>query len=323
MKVLINIVFIFFFISVQSQNFKLIDNKVKDYPHFDTIDQLVLRVNNTFQNDQDKVRAFYTWMAHNILYDLNKYNTVRSPDITIVFESERLNKSINNQKRVQLIKRVFKDRKALCLGLSTLFEELCLRSNIEVKILEGITKVSISDINNTQYLKNHAWNAVKIKDQWKLLDLSFSSGFEANATGQWTKQFNDFYFFTNPEQLITTHLPVNDYFQLIKNPVSVKSFFDKPVIYFKYFESGLELSDQQNGLVNVSKEDKKIRLSFKVVNKNKTLYYKFNNQTYLKKLDFIANDNNYSIAVDYKSKKAEVLSLYYENVKILDFKIVE
>ena len=282
---------------------------------------MVLRINNTYKKDEEKVRAYYTWIAYNVVYDLNRYYTVRPPDFDIEFDSEYINKSISNQKRDKLIIRVFKNRKALCLGLSTLFQELCLRSNIEAKVIEGVTKGSVNDINNSNYLKNHAWNAVKINNQWKLIDLTFSSGYENSTTKQWEQHFNDFYFFTSPEKLITTHLPANENFQLIKDPVSIKSFFKLPLIYSKFFESGLELSDHQNGLVTISKDDRKIRINFKVVNKNKSFYYKFNNQTYLKTFDFIKDENNYIVALDYKSNKSRILSFYYENEKILDFKI--
>jgi transglutaminase/protease-like cytokinesis protein 3 len=272
MKILINSVCILFFVSVQSQNYELIDNNVRDYPNFDSIEKLVLRVDNTIKSDENKVRAYYTWMAHNIVYDLSEYYKIRSPELNITFNSKRINKSIANQKRNKLAKRVFTNRKGLCLGLSSLFQELCLRSNIEVELIKGITKISIDDINTTDYLKNHAWNAVKINNQWQLIDVSFSSGFENSYTEKWEKHFNDFYFFTNPEKLINTHLPANKNFQLIKEPITAKSFFNLPIIYAKYFESGLELSDDQKGLVNVSKEDKKVRINFKDINVNNSRF---------------------------------------------------
>lgn len=321
MKIFINLIFTLFFISVQSQNYELIDNNVKNYPHFDSIDKLVLRVNNTIKSDEHKARAYYTWIAHNVVYDLSEYYAIRSPELEIMFDSKRINKSIANQKREKLVKRVFTNRKGLCLGLSSLFQELCLRSNIEAELIKGITKISVDDINTGDYLKNHAWNAVKINNQWKLIDVSFSSGYENSSTEKWEKHFNDFYFFTNPEKLIATHLPAQKSFQLIKDPIGAKSFFNLPIIYSKYFESGLELSDDQSGLVNVSKADEKIRINFKDVSTNGTYYYKFNTETYLKELNFSKDKSDYSIALKYKSKKGDVLSVYHENIKIIDFKI--
>lgn len=322
MKVFITIVCLLFFTNIHSQNYKLIDEHVKNYPHFNSIEQLVLRVNNTFNTDEEKARAYFTWISHNIIYDLNTYYTIRAPKFYISFNSERINKSINAQRRQKLAKRIFKTRKGLCMDFSALFEELCVQSNIEVKIIEGITKVSVNEINNSHYIKNHVWNAVKINNQWKLLDLTFSSGYENSKTGNWVKHFNDFYFFTNPEKLLATHLPAESKFQLVEIPLSVESFSKQPVFYRKYFESGLEISDEQDGLVNVSKTDKKIHLLFKNKKQNTSIYYKFNNETYLKELEFTKNElNNYVVELKYKSNKSKILSLYYENEKILDFKI--
>nr|WP_321236252.1 transglutaminase domain-containing protein [uncultured Psychroserpens sp.] len=322
MKYLITISFTFLFICVHSQNYKLIDENVKNYPNFDQIDQLVLRVNNTFNTDEAKVRAYYTWISDNIAYDLNTYYAIRPPEFYVTFNSERINESITVQKRIKLAKRVFKERKALCMGFSALFKELCSRSQIEVSIIEGITKVSVNDIENSHYIKNHAWNAVYINNQWKLIDLTFSNGYENSSTGKWVKEFNDFYFFTNPEKLLSTHLPSETEFQLVETPLSIESFFRQPVFYSKYFESGLEISELQNGLINVSNEDQKIRLFFKDKRQRATIYYKFNDETYLKELQFTKYGlDNFVATLKRKSKKAEVLSLYYQNEKILDFKI--
>ncbi|OUR99340.1 hypothetical protein A9Q86_12255 [Flavobacteriales bacterium 33_180_T64] len=323
MKSVISIVFYLFFINASSQNYKLIDEKVKNYPKFHQIETLVLRVDTSFKTKEEKARAYYTWISYNITYDLNRYHTIEGPNLEVTFNSERLNKCIENHNRSKLANRIFKTRRALCMGFSTLFQELCLRSNIEVKIIEGITKVSVDDLEHSNYIKNHAWNAVKIKNKWQLIDLSWSSGYENTNTGKWVTAFNDFYFFTNPEELITTHFPADSKFQLLEKSLNFESFFQQPVVYNKYFESGLKISDYQKGLINVSKKDKKIRLSFKNRKKDTTIYYKFDDDTYLKELQLIKKEgsNNFVAALKYKSRTSEVLSLYYQNEKILDFKI--
>ena len=71
----------------------------------------------------------------------------------------------------------------------------------------------------------------------------------------------------------------------------------------------------------MSKEDKKVRIKFKGINTNSSFYYKFDADSYLKELKFYKGDNDFSIALKYKSKKGKVLSVYHENFKILDFKI--
>eukprot|EP01093_Parvamoeba_rugata_P003043 TRINITY_DN13931_c0_g1_i1.p1 TRINITY_DN13931_c0_g1~~TRINITY_DN13931_c0_g1_i1.p1 ORF type:complete len:129 (-),score=18.13 TRINITY_DN13931_c0_g1_i1:274-660(-) len=125
MKLLITILFTFSVITIQSQNYELIDENVKNYPNYSKIDELVLRVNNSFETDTEKVRAFYTWIALNVAYDLNKYYAIRPPVLKLVFNSKDANISIDNYRRKKKAEHVFKDRKALCLGYSALFTELC------------------------------------------------------------------------------------------------------------------------------------------------------------------------------------------------------
>jgi len=99
MKLLITILFTFSVITIQSQNYELIDENVKNYPNYSKIDELVLRVNNSFETDTEKVRAFYTWIALNVAYDLNKYYAIRPPVLKLVFNSKDANISIDNYRR--------------------------------------------------------------------------------------------------------------------------------------------------------------------------------------------------------------------------------
>ena len=322
MKLLITILFTFSIIIVHSQNYKLIDEKVKNYPNYQEIDQLVLRVNNSFDTDTEKVRAFYTWIALNVSYDLKTYYSIRPPVLKLIFNSSNSNISVDNYKRIQIAKQVFKDRKALCLGFSSLFTELCIRSNIEVKTVEGIVKTSVDDIENLRYSKNHSWNIVKINNKWELIDVTFSSGYENSITGRWVNVLNDFYFFTDPEVLLSSHLPVVPQLQLVSEPIKTKDFFKLPIFYNKYFESGLLLSNDQNGIVTVSQNDKKIHLKFKNKTDKTHIYYKFNNQIELKKLNLKKSEfDDFVATLKCKSNNSNVLTLYYDNYKILDFKV--
>jgi transglutaminase/protease-like cytokinesis protein 3 len=322
MKILLTILFTLTILNIQSQNYKLIDDKVRDYPNYQEIDELVLRVNNSFNTDTDKVRAYYTWIALNVAYDLKTYYSIRPPKLKLVFNSKSSNISVGNNERIKIAKQVFKDRKALCLGFSSLFTELCLRSNIEVKTIEGIVKTSVDDIENLRYSKNHSWNMVKINNKWKLLDVTFSSGYADNFSGRWINVLNDFYFFTDPEVLLTSHLPVLPQFQLVSKPIKTADFFKLPIFYNKYFESGLQLSNDQYGLLTLSKNDKKIQLRFKNKTDKAQIYYKFDNELELKKLNLKKSDlNNFTAILKCRSNNSNILTLYYDNHKILDFKI--
>ena len=68
---------ILIFISFQTafaQNFSVVDAKVLQYPsRYNTPEQLAFQITKDFTKDLDKVRALYTWLTHNIHYDLQSY----------------------------------------------------------------------------------------------------------------------------------------------------------------------------------------------------------------------------------------------------------
>lgn len=324
MRYILLILILFFTTLSFSQNYELVDEKVKKYPNFNNINKLIIRVSTDFDTDKEKVRAYYTWISYNINYDLNKYYQFSAPQMQVTFNSERLNKSIRNQKNKKLLKEVLTSKKALCLGYSTLFNELCLRSGIESKVIKGITKLSVNEINKRRNIKNHAWNAVKIDEKWHLVDVTWSTGFENNNSKSWTKQFNDFYFFTNPKEFLNSHLPEKPEFQLIEKPISIKCFFDSPIFYTKYFNSGVRIANNQKGLIELKEKDKIIKIVFVEKPETSKIYYKFENEKHAKELNIVKNSRNlYVASLKYKSKQSNVLSLYYESEKILDFKITK
>ena len=305
-----------------SQNYEQIDNIVKQYPNYGRLEVLIDRVSKDFDTKEAKVRAYYTWIAHNIRYDLNRYYSFSPPEMQITFDSERLNRSVRKQRQTKLIQKTLATKKAMCIEFSTLLNELCLQSGIESQIIKGITKLSTNDINSTRNLKNHAWNAVKIGNKWQLIDVTWSTGYENTQTRSWIQQFNDFYFFTNPYEFLNSHLPEYTHQQFVSQPISIKSFFETPVFYTKYFESGVRIANNQKGLIELKEKNNTITIVFKEKANASKIFYKFENTKHSKELLFKKNRNNLYVAyLNYKSDRSDILSLYFENEKILDFKI--
>lgn len=320
------IIFFIFFLCISilnSQSYKEIDNKIKKYPKFDSIETLAIRVNNDFENDTQKARAYYTWIAINIEYDIEAYY---SPFKEKTF-SYIGSKDYNSQKKryhQKVLKKAFKDKKALCLGYSLLYKQLCELSNIECKIIRGVTKVNVYEINNIRNIKDHSWNAVFINNKWHLIDVTWSSGYENASTGRWSKKFNDLYFFTNPDIFITSHYPEKKEWQLLTDTITLKSFFSKPIFYNHYFENNLKINQNQNGNLYFSSINKGNVLTIRFNNKSKKkLRYTFSNENITKyvKLKKI-NNNNYIATIKHPKKHDSTLTLYLDNLPILGFKVV-
>ncbi len=155
-------------------------------------------------NDFEKTRAIYVWIARNIEYDINAYMKGRI-DSQEVFD-------------------VLGKGKAICSGFSNLFNYLCQQANIKAEIIEGNAKV-LGYQNNAIFTNlNHAWNAVKIYESWYLLDVTWATG-DPFLFNKLDKNVDlNAYFLTPPEIFIKTHLPADPSWQLIKDKVSITEF---------------------------------------------------------------------------------------------------
>lgn len=155
-------------------------------------------------NDFEKTRAIYVWIARNIEYDLNAY----------------LNGRIDHQEVFDVLGK----GKAICSGFSNLFNYLCQQANIKTEIVEGNAKVLGYQNNKIFTNLNHAWNAVNIYGYWYLLDVTWATGdpFLFNKLDK-NIDLNE-HFLVPPETFIKTHLPADPGWQLLKDKVSITEF---------------------------------------------------------------------------------------------------
>lgn len=152
------------------------------------------------QSDSGKARAFFSWIAYNIKYDMDEYNTL-TPDI--------------DKQDAQV---VMKSRKAVCQGYSNLFAELCKLSALECVVVSGHIR------EDGRYSpSSHAWNAVKIGSQWRLIDATWGAGV-VNENGRYEALFDDNYFLASPERFIEDHYPFDPAWQLLAKPVSFADY---------------------------------------------------------------------------------------------------
>lgn len=316
------ILFILIYQCSFAQNYKTIDETVKQYPIYKNLKTLNIRVNNDFTNDEAKARAYYTWIALHIDYDIERIN--KPIPFNVIFY--RTLKEYQKKKReadLKTIWKIMREQKAVCSGFSLIFKELCDLSGIESQVIRGVTKVNANEINSNKNIKDHAWNAVKINNKWKLLDITWSTGFQDLNTKSWVKDFDDTYFFMNPGHFLTSHYPEYSKWQLIDNKIDRAMFFASPIYYPKYFESGFKISSFQNGLIKVLNTGKNtISISFQKIVDSSKIQYKFSKDSYSKKLRLKQNGTNgYVATLKYYSKLEKVLTLYVGVDPILGFKI--
>lgn len=183
-----------------AQDYASVDAKIKAYPKaFTSVDRLAGRVNADFKTEEEKARALFTWIASNIKYDYPKRDRIVNKDSTT------MNLYLSDDKAAL---KTLVQRKGVCQDYAVLFKVLAEKIGLEAVVVSGFAKNEVEDIGITPLEANHAWNAVKIAGEWKLLDATWGAGaisFGGNSKPVF--ELNDGYFFSDPVKFSLNHFP--------------------------------------------------------------------------------------------------------------------
>lgn len=123
----------------------------------------------------------------------------------------------NEQNRLQSrIDTIYQTRLGGSAEFVAMFVEMCRRLDIRCKLLQGFAKnydyrpghmFFEEDIGNLMNV--HHWLAVFVLGNWHLIDPTWATGY-TDPLGKFQRKLNEFYFFTDPEQLIWSHFPFDN-----------------------------------------------------------------------------------------------------------------
>jgi hypothetical protein len=181
------------------------------------------------KTDLDKARVIYRWIAENVKYDADA-----------LFASRRIDGSPA---------AVLKTRSAVCEGYARLYKALADAMGLECEIVSGHAKgVGYAPGQPVPEASNHAWNAVKIDGRWRLVDSTWGAGHLDGR--QFVSRFTEHYFLTPPEQMIFTHRPADDRWQLLDEPLTRAQYAELVYIRPAFFDYGLQIGNQRHGAVS-------------------------------------------------------------------------
>ncbi len=215
------------------KDFRSIDRKAKNIKYAgNSVDELSLILSQYATTEADKARIIYTWITHNISYDVGALNDLFNnniyPDVTA--------------------ETVLKMRSTICSGYANLYQQLAKKMGLKSVIILGYAKGGdyIVGLDNNI---NHAWNSVKIDNNWYLIDTTWGAGIV--NSNSFNPLFNPFYFATNPQEFIYNHFPENSKWQLL-NPVISRSQFDTLAdVSPTLFQYNIRLLSHSNVDINV------------------------------------------------------------------------
>lgn len=179
---------------------------------------LVRYLSQPTRNDTEKARAIFRWVADRISYDVDAY--------------------LSNSLVTMNAEDVLRQRRGICDGYAALFEKLAREAGMEAVTIKGYAKAYGYTPGTRFERPNHAWNAIKIDGQWRLVDTTWGAGYVRN--GRYVKVLTETYFLAPPEQLMFTHFPLNEAWQLQSTPHLTKAQFEAmPGLEPAFFQLGI------------------------------------------------------------------------------------
>ena len=300
-----------------SKDYEKVDRIVQNYPNsFSDPDQLAKLINRDFKLPEEKARAIFTWIALNIDYDIKALNS--KPEIISFSYSTQEEKLFREQKiEEDLAIQTLRKGKAVCQGYSTLYKYLCDLASIECVIVPGTSKTRKTDIGKLPRNNDHTWNAVKINNEWKLIDVTWGAGYTNENATRFIPAFNDYYFFTSPYKFFLNHYPEDSAWLLID--ISKETFANLPLYYSSFYKLNVEVVEPQKGIILISKNES-IKLVLKN-SKNELVSMKFENDKY-SKLVQPKNENEFSFyEIRYEKNANTYLTVYINTRSFVTFKV--
>lgn len=292
-----------------AQDFEQVDATVQFYPNnFNDVNELSALIGRDFTTDEEKVRAIYGWIIHNVVYDPNEYEV-----FNYSFKDYRERNAKEENTRNKTIQRTLQKGIAVCEGYAMLFEKLCELQGIQNYLVRGDIKTSFDDIGR-EFKRVHMWNVAYIDGQPYLFDATWGAG---RYNQKFIKEPSYYWYKTKPSLFIKSHYPdvVDDAFLEFK--FRKEAFSALPLIIKK----DLMIEDvkrPEQGVISSEEHEQEITFLLKTVApKNMSYSYDFGKKERIKKFK---NEDGF-LEFQVKTQPRSNLVIYFEDKPALAYKV--
>ncbi|MBC9934558.1 transglutaminase domain-containing protein [Chitinophaga qingshengii] len=147
------------------------------------------------ENKTAILRALYAWMPTHINYDVvNTFQPGYYKDT-----ADAINKTLQT-------------RVAVCEGYASLYMDVARRAGIPAVLVSGYPL-----INGRPDNASHAWVAVQLDNEWKMIDPTWGAGSVSN--NKYTPRLTWRHFLAEPHEYLKTHVPFDPLFQFSEYPL--------------------------------------------------------------------------------------------------------
>jgi len=196
-------------------------------------------------NEVETTYAIYYWITHYIGFDSKAFHHRRQANTTA--------------------SAALSTRAALSESYAALFKAMCDVARIECVIIDGYAKAHAEFIGNISDDNKHSWNAVKIRNTWYYIDVTWGAGTVSKKFRDFEKNYTDAWFFTKRQLFLLTHYPDNKKWQLTDAPINRSAFANAPSVYVAAIVLQVFPSDDLRGRIRGKENDcKRIVLQMEV-----------------------------------------------------------
>jgi hypothetical protein len=181
-------------------------------------------------DDAARARALYDWITANIRYDVQEWAHITGGGDAYT----------NDHDPASVLER----GSTVCAGYAWLFNAMAESVGLKATFLIGDVRGyrGTADEKLISAFK-HAWNAVQIDGEWRLIDATWGARQNGEAADGYLAR-RDYYFDTPPRQMIFDHLPEETSWQLLSHPVpDAAAFRALPNLKPAFFRDGLRLGN--------------------------------------------------------------------------------
>ncbi|KAH8301446.1 hypothetical protein KR059_003368 [Drosophila kikkawai] len=142
-----------------------------------------------------------------------------------------------------------------------LFKRLCSYAGLHCVVIKGYSKSAgyQPGVKFQDSRFRNSWNAVYVAGAWRFVQCNWGARHLVNAkeapkqgrgkNDSLRYEYDDHYFLTDPREFIYEFYPLQEEWQLLKRPITLREFENLPFVRSLFFRYGLHFADEGYGAV--------------------------------------------------------------------------
>lgn len=177
-------------------------------------------------SDIEKARAIYVWLTDNVHYDDDGFNSGNYSDTSP--------------------EGVLANRRSVCDGYSSLFYALGQEMDLDVLKITGYAKGYSYRPGKRFSRSDHAWNAVRINNEWRIFDATWGAINSKTINGKLvsTQAYDEYWFDVDPYEAIFNHYPEDPAHAFVEPSISLRQYEQFPYVrpgYHRLMQNGEQI----------------------------------------------------------------------------------